>query len=101
VSRKLGDPESRPASSIGPDIPDSVNDKKHVQFDLESKHIRHYTPECSEETKITESSNSSEDFLDFIGDPQILQPLSELTYKLPMAFEKKTLGRVFDILWSD
>lgn len=89
VSRKLGDPESRPASSIGPDIPDSVNDKKHVQFDLESKHIRHYTPECSEETKITESSNSSEDFLDFIGDPQLLQPLSELTYKLPMAFEEK------------
>ena len=89
VSRKIGDPDSRPASSIGPDISDALNDKKHVQFDLESKHIRHYTPECSEETKITESSNSSEDFLDFIGDPQLLQPLSELTYKLPMAFEEK------------
>ena len=86
VSRKIPcELESRPPSSNEPDPSD--NEKKHVQFDLDSKQIRHYTPECSEETKVTESSNSSEDFLDFIGDPQLLQPLNELTY--PMKFEEK------------
>ncbi len=68
-----------------------VMDKKHVQFDLETKQVCHYTPECSEETKVADKSesSSSEDILDLVGDPEFLKPLSDLNCQYPTAFEEK------------
>ena len=69
----------------------TVMDKKHVHFDLEAKEVRRYTPECSEETKVADKSesSSSEDILDLVGDPEFLKPLSDINCQYPTAFEEK------------
>lgn len=68
----------------------TIVEKKQVKFDLESKQICQYTPECSEEIKAADKSesSSSEDILDLVGDPEFLKPLSDLNC-YPTAFEER------------
>lgn len=65
-------------------------EKKHVQFDLETQQVCHYTPECSEEIKVADKSesSSSDDILYLVGDPEFLEPLSNLSC-YPTTFEEK------------
>lgn len=50
-----------------------------MQFDQEKDQIMHYTPENSEEQKISDKSesSSSSDLLDFVGDPKDLKPFKD------------------------
>ncbi|XP_057377141.1 uncharacterized protein LOC130698500 [Daphnia carinata] len=66
------------------------SEKRHVHFDLEPNHYHQYTPECSEENKATErsESSSSEDILDLVGDPEYLKPLTDVQC-YPTAYEEK------------
>ncbi|KAI9561613.1 hypothetical protein GHT06_012573 [Daphnia sinensis] len=66
------------------------SEKRHVHFDLEPNHYHQYTPECSEETKATErsESSSSEDILDLVGDPEYLKPLTDVQC-YPTTYEEK------------
>jgi len=75
-----------------PVVPPNISNdnKKHVQFDLESAEIRQYTPEYSEEaSKMVDKSesSSSEEFLDF-RDPGLLKPIGELA-NYPIDDEKR------------
>lgn len=73
------------------DLTSVINsEKKHVHFDLEPNHYRQYTPECSEENKATErsESSSSEDILELVGDPEYLKPLTDVKC-YPVAYEEK------------
>ena len=60
--------------------PEPLNEKKRVQFDVNLKEVRTYTPEVSEGSK-----SSSSDFLDFICDPEQLKPFASSNY--PVHFE--------------
>lgn len=66
------------------------SEKRHVHFDIEPNHYHQYTPECSEENKATErsESSSSEDILDLVGDPEYLKPLTDVQC-YPTAYEEK------------
>lgn len=88
--------ESCLSNPIESDQTSAINsEKKHVHFDLEPNQFRQYTPECSEETKgvdksesSSSESSSSEDILDLVGDPEFLKPLTDVNC-YPTTYEEK------------